>query len=310
MGGLFRIVILILILPLFFCLVNSENVSAVGPPVVILRFLQGEETQFVDVRPGENPAVVFPGTVEVELKAGSAVQDVVVDLFGNSSQGWQVNIKPEQVHVSPGDTAVFQVHVKVPSETSMYLADVITISGLASPYPGSGSYEVSPITGTININQFFKFNLECNKPHVKTKLDKKVSTNININNYGNGIDRYSVRIANLNELERDDIIATLSISRFEVDEKSSGTVFVYVETADDRNCIGKHKVEVEVYSLLEEKEKGTAFVKTYVLEVEVENDGALPGFESPLIICAAILVLIIAKINSKLLINNKKKVNQ
>jgi hypothetical protein len=306
MGGKYRLVILILILTLFINLVSSENASAVGQPVVILRFLQGEETQFADVRPGEAGVVTFPGTVEVEMKAGSAVQDVVVELFGNSSQSWEVTINPEQVQVSPGEIANFQVNVRVPSEASIYLADVITISGLASPYPGSVTYDVSPISGTIRVNQFYKFSIECDNPSIKTKLDRKVSASINIFNHGNGLDLYSIRITNLNELNKDDITATLSISRFEVDEKSSSTVVISIETADDRNCLGKHQVEVEVFSLKEEEEEGAGFIKSYVIDVDVESDGVLPGFEFTFIVVAMILVIILAKINSKIFVKQKK----
>ncbi|UCH88321.1 MAG: hypothetical protein JSV49_08635 [Thermoplasmata archaeon] len=267
-GKVFSILITaVIILPLFFLLSVTES-EAVGAPVVTLRFVEGEEEQVADVRPGEHGTVVFPGTIEVRLPAGSSVQNVLVELTGSTGMNWPTSMNPTEVWVIPGTVETFTATIAVPPETSYYVQDTVTVSGTATPDPGATTYNVEPITGTIRIEQFYKFSLSSDKPSEEACVDSIVYLQLIIHNQGNGRDTFSISLQNQQELDDKDINVILGTTTIEVDEKSRRTVSISATPLNPKS-IGTHEVIFEVKSDQQESIEGTAFPQTYAITLKV-----------------------------------------
>jgi hypothetical protein len=228
---------------------SISNVSANIEPGVIFSWLPGEEVQYADVRPGEHATVQFPGHIHVESFTGDDYQDVIIDLNGYTVNDWPVEVRPSSVQVDPGGTATFSVTVSVPSETSTYVSDTLTINGIARLYPGPGdNYKVEPIKGKIKINQFYRYTLHSEAEEWYTELGEESVQYLNVQNYGNGKDTFTIDIVNAAELDELGISFILSTHYFQLDSDAREYIQLNLDIPVDRNCIGDHKVTINVIS--------------------------------------------------------------
>jgi hypothetical protein len=269
MRGRINQLILILIIFGLFLQLASYKVEAVGAPVVTIKFDEGEEEQIADVRPGEHGTVVFTGTVEARIPAGSNVQDVIVNLEGSVDVGWSVTLNPDVVQVDPGGEAHFQATVQVPPETSYYIQATLTVSGTAQSYPGAGTYNVQGTTGTIRIEQFYKFSLSCEQPVAETKIGTRATYELKIHNEGNGRDTFSINVVNDNELYKRGITTSLSSKMIDINEKEIQKINIRAEVDNNKQNIGTHTISVEVYSDQQKEVEGTTFSQRYDLSLKV-----------------------------------------
>jgi hypothetical protein len=288
------IISIVLILFLFsFIQVAPSKVEAIGEPEVTISFLEDEEEQVADVRPGEHGTVTFPGTVEADIVGGSSVQDVIVRLSGSTNLDWPVAINPDEVQINPGNVAHFSATVTVPPESSVDISDKITISGTAETIPGSGEqYQVPPIIGTIKIAQFYKFSLSANNVMQKGSLGDVVTVNLFIENHGNGADTFDVFVVNIAKLEKKGFSVSPVSTTASVKEKSSIELSFNVELPTERKNAGTHAIEIEVHSKTQELNEGTAFPKTYPFEIRVESSPWDFFTSTNIIIIITIIVLI------------------
>ncbi len=262
-------IILILLIGLFQILPN--NSIAVGNPVVHLQFNEGEEVQQANVRPGESGEVSFHGTVSADIPAGGAVQDVQVYLRAATNQGWPTTITPAVIMLQLGtEEAPFIATVKVPIETSYGTESIIIIDGTAETFPGSSTSEVPPLAGTIKIAQYYRFALDCDAPTLKTTSGSDVTFELIIRNEGNGRDRFSIEVNNLDELTRKGFEIELSRSMIEIPEKGEQTVEITIKVPDGSKGVGKNNIELKVCSELEPL--GQRIYQRYTLTLKVSED--------------------------------------
>lgn len=260
-------ILLILVFPLL-----SINALAVGSPVVELKFDPGEEVQYADVAPGESGMVSFSGTVRADLAAGGSVQDVVVNLQASTDQGWATTIDPTTVVLNPGTEEVpFLATVSVPPETSFYVCGVLTISGTATAYPGALRYTIDSITGTILINQYYKFSIGCNEPYQECCPDSELCYELNIYNEGNGLDEFMVEITNLEYLTHELFTVSPETNTMEIPEKNVGQVNVQVATPYNEDSLGVYDIELEVRSIKEESNTGHTIPQTFTLNTRIKS---------------------------------------
>jgi hypothetical protein len=298
MGGkLLTFYILVIMFSGTLLYVGHTDVEAVGKFYRPIRFIEGEEEQIADVSPGANGSVFFPGIIMVETSSGSEVQDVFVSLNGSTGLNWPVTIVPSQILAKPGIEETFTVKVLVPPETSNFISDTLTVSGTAEPNPGTEKYNLSPITGSIRIAQFYKFALECDDPSKDVGLGEQVQFQLKIWNYGNGRDTFAVRILDLDKLSANGFTVELGTNTVEVDEKSLKEISIMVKAPSDKSKLGNQTIEVEVKSEQQAVLEGSAFPKTYPIKVEVkdENKESTPGFEVSFAIVAIAIMIIICK---------------
>jgi hypothetical protein len=290
---------------------GTDSAEAIGSPVVTIKFLEGEEQQIADVRPGEHGTVQFPGTCEARIPAGSNIQDVVVSLTGSTGMNWPVSINPPQIQVDPGGTATFSITVSVPPETSYYIQDTLTIGGTARAFPGAGAYNVQPITGSIRIAQFYKFSLECDKPYKQVNPTEQLAFNLRVWNYGNGRDTFTLYIPQLSKLAGDGWNIQLGTYTVEVDEKSQKTVQVSINTPVKFNhwINDVTTIELEVQSEQQATLEGTAFSKTYPLAVR-QRGFSLPGFDPMLIVISFAFVAIFIGRGNQIRLKKKRRMSK
>jgi hypothetical protein len=276
-------VILTLIMSLsFFTTINlvSEDAEALGQPIVTVRFHEGESEQIANVRPGEHGTVIFPGTVEARIPAGSNTQDVVVYLSGSTTNTWPVVVNPPTIQVDPGGEAPFQVTVAVPPETSYYVEDQLTITGTATTFPLGLNYNIQGTTGTIRIQQFYKFALSCDKPYREIAPTEQTVFNIKIWNYGNGRDTFNINIPNYNTLVSNGWNIQLERYTIYVMEKTPETVKVTIQSPVKFNHWINEvtQVKVDVVSKQQLELEATSFTETYPLAIR-QRGFSLPGFD-------------------------------
>jgi hypothetical protein len=293
--GLYILVLSLMMTLSFFSLISfaSDEAEAIGAPVITIRFQEGMEEQIADVRPGEHGIVTFPGFVEARIPAGSAVQDIVVDMTATTTLNWPAPVNPSQVQLSPGDQAPFSVVVSVPPETSYYVQDTLTVSGRGRAFPGTLSVQVNPVQGIIRIDQFYKFSIECDKAYQQVNPTDQLVFSIRIWNYGNGRDTFTIDLPNSNKLARDGWNIQLGTYTLEVDEKSAREITVSVNTPIKFNhWINEvEHIVIEVKSEQQEIIEGQAFPKTYPLAVR-QRGFSLPGFDPILIIMSFVFITI------------------
>jgi hypothetical protein len=300
----FHVSMVMLIFILSFIQISVPGSEAVGEPVVIIKFLEGEEVQSADVRPGEHGTVQFPGTVEATIPLGSNIQDIVVELRGYTRESWAVSVNPDSVQVDPGGTATFSATVSVPPETSIEISDILTIEGTARTFPGSGTYDVPPEQGTINIDQFYKFGLNCVETNKQGTYDDQLEFDLTITNLGNGKDQYSIQIENYEKLMANDITVTPSTPSLGIAEKSFLNVKIRVDIGSSSDCEGKHTIEVGVFSETQSQKEGTSFSKGYPLQIEVTAPKLLETVNDYSSLIVAILIVIII---AAIVIGKRKK---
>ncbi len=272
----------IIILSALILIFIPNNIVAVGPPVVNLEFDEGEEIQEVDVRPGESGLVTFPGTVSADLAAGGSVQDVVVELYGSTDQGWPVTISPAQMVLQPGTEEVpFAATVSVTPETSSYVTGILTIGGTAMAFPGALRYAIQSIEGTILIEQYYRFSVGCDRPYQDCSPDSEVCYNFSIYNEGNGNDSYEIQVTNLEYLTQNSFSVALESSTIAIPEKNNDQISILVRTPTGKNSYGAYDIELQVKSVLEEQNEGhttpQVFDLTVRLKSETSTDGSSPG---------------------------------
>ena len=301
-GKAIRTICIILILLLSLCQIIPVNVSAVGDPVVELRWDDGQDLQYADVSPGSSGQVAFTGTVSADLAAGGAIQDVRVNLRARSEQGWTTSITPTVVTMNPGtEEAPFTVTVTVPPETSCQQSSMIIVDGTAEATPGTSSCEVPPITGTILIEQYHKFNLDSSNAYIETKPDSDIEFELTIFNLGNDEDKFSVRVLNLDSIEKNDFKISIIPEEIGIPEKGSGVIKIKVEVPEmDFGVNEVIKFEVGVRSDL--GYQYNPIEQTYEFRVRVKDE--IIFFTTEFIIS---IILIIAVVVAIILIWKRKK---
>jgi hypothetical protein len=279
----------------FFSLLSfaSDEAEAIGVPIVTVKFDEGYDTQLADVRPGEHGTVTFPGTVRAQIPAGSTIQQVVVDLQASTAMGWPAIVNPPQVQVNPGAESPFSVSVTVPPETSYTISDTVSVTGRGNAYPGALGVNVQPVQGIINVDQFYKFAIVCEKNYQEVSPTDQLMFSITIWNYGNGPDTYIINLPNADTLSKDGWNIQMGQYNVEVLEKSPAEVSVTVNTPVKFNhWINEVKhIMVEVKSEQQEAIEGNAFPKTYPLAVR-QRGFSLPGFDPILVIMSFVFITI------------------
>ena len=296
-GKAIRTISIILILLFSMCQILPVNVSAVGKIIVELRWDEGHEVQYADVSPGSSGLVTFAGTVSADLAAGGAVQDVRIELRVSSSEGWTATISPATVMLNPGtEEKAFTVEVEVPPQTTTSENSVITVGGTATAFPGSDNsqIEIPPITGTIIIDQYFRYQVGCEKSYIETEPGTEVKFDLFIRNEGNAKDKFVILIDNAYDLENEDIKIELDRENIEVPSNGNGTFTVTIKTPETELGIFvdyKKNIDVQVRSKVDPDET----VHTYLLTLRVKNQDILENenFYSFIIVIIVVVICII-----------------
>jgi uncharacterized membrane protein len=250
--------------------VEGSDGGTRAQPTVTIRLDQATKT--AKVEPGESGLVIFTGTVECQsVGPGSNVQYTEVVLTTSSENGWATTISPsDMVFTSQGGSSAFTMSVRVPPATSYTVTDTVIIGGTAKQIPGALTYDIPDTRATVLIEQYYRFSTSTTGPWKNDESGRGAVFHINIENEGNGQDRFMLQILNEEPLEDDGLSTQLSTASIDIGEKENETVDLYVNTMSD-DVSGFFQVEVEVSSYGSEAVAGLPLYEELELDVRVEN---------------------------------------
>jgi hypothetical protein len=195
-----------------------DPVGAVGV-VSIANIALDQTEQTAVVGPNQSGFVTFTGNVHCEISNESTAQKVIMYLEANAG-GWPWTIRPSVVAFDKEKSdEVFSVSIGIPPGTSHAITQQLTI-GARVGSPCGQQTQVFPANAMINVKQYYKFKVECDKPYVEVSPGAECIFTIKFTNKGNDqdviklmIDRESDRI-----LEQKGWAVMVSCTEYIVDE--------------------------------------------------------------------------------------------
>jgi hypothetical protein len=308
--GATLLVIFFILLTLVIILI-PETTKAVSCPVVEIKWAEGQEIQNVDVGPGSSGLVTFAGTVSANLATGYPTIDILVVLGGSTDQGWPVTINPVIIMLNPGtEEKPFSVTVEVPLRTNINGSGLLVVGGEASVYPGTCSYNIPQIKGTIYINQYYQYYMTSYRPSKKAFIGDKIDLNISIHNIGNGIDIFELDLDNSHHLNKNDINVQYK-NKFEVYPKETKQSDIFIEISDLTKP-GKYELKYILVSVQSQIFEDISQNTNFTFTIFIKNNYYYPISISFVLISIMILVaLFYGKMkgrNKSIILNLRKKV--
>ncbi|RLF71236.1 MAG: hypothetical protein DRN35_02770 [Thermoplasmata archaeon] len=259
---------------------EKKEAAAIGPASVTLQLDEGKRT--AQVAPGQSGIVTFSGSVNAIVPWQPNVQQCVVTLQGSTDAGWPVTISPSTVIFTRQDTKAkpFIATVKVPPETPYLQSGTVIIQGRWSYVPGAIGGPVNPVTGIIDIDQFYRFTLNVKSPYVQVRPGSTLNFDIKIRNDGNGADVLSLRILNYDKLSKKDWVVQLGNPRIRVQSNQEEVVTLSIAT-EQRIYPWVNEVttiQIELISVQAQELGELSLPVEYALFVR-ERGVATPGFD-------------------------------
>jgi hypothetical protein len=232
----------------FFFMVNStfifpvENASGEPATVQMIKFRDGEEEQFADVRPGNDNTVIFTGIINGNIFDDDDVSTITISLdayineltYSGSSYevpDWVIDITPRVFEMYPWEFKEFNVEVTVPPGTSFYSRGELKVSGTATTSPDGVTHSINEITGVIRIMYYDDWNVY--SPDISKVITRgdSVTFEVEILNRGNGNDVFFQTIDNVDKLKKNHIYADFPVN-IELEEKAKETIEVRIDSSD------------------------------------------------------------------------------
>ncbi len=218
---------------------------------------------------------------------------------------------PSIIHFSKSGEKPFMVRVFARRRESTKNYGTVTVTGRwempeqdlsGSVYPPQGAQ------GRINIAQFHRFTLMSPKAFTRINPGENVIFQLNIQNRGNGLDEFYIRIKNLEELKDKDFDLTLNRQGVVIEEHpQEATIKLLVETPSSMKWLGYHQIEVEVESI-----KGSVIgqsAQTFTFVIDIPDKYLFYTAEFPGIALMILLIIIITILWIKFINDKKRRFN-
>ena len=287
-----------------FTIIPGDSEAASGPISIICIGLD-QPTQTADVSPGSYGSVEFSGTVSLELNSATTA---IVTLFVQDTWG-TAEVKPEALQFSSNDrgTKVFRVSVRVPLGTSASEVGYILVNAYGTLYPSNRKLPDAPsggVPGRIDIEPYYEFGVNCADKYKNVRAGDEVEFKINIENQGNYVDNYTIRIDNQDELINKGLTVYLDKEYLEIPEKNASSVKLKLRSSEIVNSFNLNDIQLNVSSNLFSEENGKPLFEPEILRVCVRPGWALSltEFSATVILMILIFVLIVGAIYKKKLI--------
>ncbi|MCK5561125.1 MAG: hypothetical protein KAJ51_11045 [Thermoplasmata archaeon] len=223
---------------------TAEPGSQLSGPQVYIELLEFNKT--ANVGPGEDGVVTFNGLVQVTKPPGT---EVIVTLSADADLV-SATVSPVTLPFNDEEEKPFSVSARADSHESAETVATLVVTGTWVLNPGGFPGTAQPpggVTARVFIAQFYDFSLSSNMLKAETEGSDSVELELTINNEGNGMDTFRIKV--LNEYDLDDKDFQVSVSESEVDiyEYQSSSIKIFVTTPDTSGS-GKHEVIVQVTS--------------------------------------------------------------
>ena len=216
-----------------------------GPPQVYIELLEFNKT--ANVGPGDDGVVTFDGLVHVTKPSATSL---IVTLSATADLV-AVSVSPVTLPFEGNEEEKpFSVSARANSGESAETVATVVVTGTWQLNPGSITGTAQPpegVTARVSIAQFYEFSLSSNMLKAETKGSDSVEFELTIQNEGNGLDTFRIKVEN--EFDLDDQGFQVSVSESEVDiyERQSAKITIFVTTPDSGGS-GKHEIKVQVTS--------------------------------------------------------------
>lgn len=276
-----------------------------GLPQVYIELLEFNKT--AQVGPGEDGVVIFNGLVHVTKPPGTTV---IVTLSADADSV-SVTVSPLTLGFEGSEEEKpFSVSARADSHESAETVATLVVTGTWVVNPTGITGYAQPaegVTARVFIAQFYDFSLSSNMLKAETEGSDSVELELIINNEGNGMDTFRIKV--LNEYDLDDKGFQVSVSESEVDiyEYQSSRVKIFVTTPETSGS-GNHELIIQVIS--DNGAREGLPPERLVYEID-HSPSLIPGQYIIIIIVIAIiivsLILIWRRKKRKSRIKNKKK---
>lgn len=297
----FRILLIqVLLLTSFITMLNTgaaqDDGSSETRGQAYLTLMADEETQVADVRPGVNNNVTFVGNVCSNLPARVNIHYLIVQINATTDSKWPLKIRPQKVECTPGANEVpFSVSVTVPTETPANVQNTIYIWGNGTTWPGNENFNLTRITGTIRIAQYYSSKIGTDELTREIQKGGHTNCRIDIANTGNGNDTFKIEIDNIDSLRKKGfefvVPGPVDIEMNETD------LFKLMVRAGSETQSGKYKIELSIKST-NDLSLCQVSKQTMILEIVVKEDNA--GYYAigiVIIIMISIIAAILKKVD-------------
>ena len=217
-------------------------------PIVTMDLLQDCQTAHVGIK--DSGKVIFNGTVNVKCDSDEDLGLVVLlstwDTWGNAE------VWPRSLFFRESGEQSFFVECQARPRESISNIGRVDVKGTWQQ-PGKELYGVVEPTnglyGTINIAQFYEFTLKTPMAFVKLESGDVYLFNLTVQNRGNGLDTFKLRIKNLDELRDNGFEIILEKTILEILERPAETyIMIYAKTPANEIFTSYQSIIVEVTS--------------------------------------------------------------
>jgi uncharacterized protein YaiE (UPF0345 family) len=239
-------------------------------------------TQEATVTQSKCDNVTFRGTAEIEQ---SSVTTSDLNLQAVTNTGWSTTVTPSTFTLTGTATVTFEVEVEVPSGTSsLQTGNVIVKASLKAPLFTAIEGETSSI---VLVGQYYKVRIDLEDNLIEMDHGEEGTAEGLVYNDGNGNARFRLSLLNV----PDGILATLSISEFDVSQEDSQPFKVKLNVLEGADN-GIHEVIIRAECM--DNDGGVAKIKEYPLFVRVMGlEDKLPGM-GPGIVMIVLLITCMA----------------
>jgi len=301
-----RVFLLSLILLMLVITMIPKPVPAQTRPIygiVDVSFDNDEKYKQIEVGPGMPGVVHFKGEVILERHALPRLYNVIVDLeamFDQETDIFLASVSPPIIFLGPNNTtAFFTLNVRalpLSTETGSNRDLKISVGGEWSTIPGFAGGPIGFDEHVlVGINQYYDIRII--SPDVLVKIWPGYSTatfEIQIRNFGNGVDTFRIEILNLLSLTAEGFAFDVKTWEITIDEKQWSSFNLTVEPPKDNFPMWKTKltmIPIKITSKNSEYNREENPIRDRQYAVFVYEDGIY--FSGISIVVIALLVCII-----------------
>lgn len=173
----------------------DNNAAEIGPDRSVTSLtLESKELQ-VDVDSKE-ARVTIDGTVFVDTTQMDPGSNLIFIDLTEKAEGLDTRISPSSLVVQHGQAGglLFQVHIRVPANTTSTKEFTLRVWGNVSTTPGNESYTIGPAECVISIWRYFRIETFTKESNVTVKAGGSKTIDISLCNKGNGPDNVKLGI--------------------------------------------------------------------------------------------------------------------
>jgi hypothetical protein len=258
----------------------------------VISLVEENETASFDEHDDGFGYATFTGIVNV---TSNQLVNVVIS-FSASDTWSSSSVSPPSILFTESGQKTFTVQVQVPRNEKYNSEGFVTVSGIWTIYPGGKSGSCDPVTGRIIVGQFYNFSIIGGRTLIETDLDSKTEFTFDIQNSGNHVDTFYIEVLNLEELNKKGFKVTVSPSKIEISQGLIESVKIIVETPEDTDMRGQHKIKVQVTSVTNMEPNISPKELTFDLNLKMTDDTAISESYSSLLIILVIIIVILVSV--------------